>query len=178
MAEAARQSAPSPFVRDSVRPFRTAVDSTVAVSDCDVDEATARVVRQFEAQRDHIRVQTWLIGLLPVLYGILTWTFGDTLWASSPIYRTALAMPYAPQSWGVAFIVMGVLTVWFSERCKHRADMVACLVTAFVLAGFMASFVIVAVEDRTPGALPPAVIYALFALLYMNRAWLAWKSRT
>lgn len=162
-----------------VRPFRV-VDprgTVVHVTEHDVDLSTARVVAQFQAYEDSIRVSTWLIGMLPIVYGILTWTFGDALWAASPVYRTALAMPYAPQSWGVAFITMGVATIWFAERKAYRADMWACLTTAFVLAGFMASFLIVAVEDHTLAALPPTVVYALFALLFMNRARLAWKSR-
>lgn len=159
------------------RPFRATTTQVATVTDEELDSAAQCVAAQFEAQSDYIRLSTWIIGALPVIYGVLTWVFGDALWASSPVYRSALLVPYAPQSWGTVFIALGALSIALAERDKHRADAVCCHLMAVILAAFMVSFALVAYTDTTLSALPPTVVYGLFALLYMNRGWMAWKSR-
>ena len=136
-----------------------------------------RARREYILQVDYVRTSTVMLGLLPFLYGILTWVFGDDLWSTSPVYRTALAVPGAPQTWGTAFIVLGVLTVWFSGHRNHRGTAVVTAMTALVLASFMISFLIEGYRSWTAGALPPAVVYGVFSILFFSRARLSWELR-
>ena len=138
---------------------------------------TPRATRQFEVQRETLRFSAWLTGGLPVLYGIATWLFGTSLWASSSVYTHALAVPGAPQSWGTVFIVLGVASIVTFERRQQRAAAVIDMLAAFVLAAFMASFILAGFKLHLPMAVSPAISYGVFALLYMDLARLAWKSR-
>lgn len=143
----------------------------------DLDLAARDIARQHQALADYVRLSTWLISILPIVYGGLTWVFGDDLWTQSPIYRTALSVPYAPQSWGTAFIVLGVLSILLAELKSYAVDALCCMIMAVILASFMIAFLTEAIGSRLVGALPPATIYALFSLLFMNRARLSWKFR-
>lgn len=142
-----------------------------------LDTAASAIVRQHQALADYVRISTWLIGILPIAYGGMTWIFGDDLWSSSPIYRTALSVPYAPQSWGTTFIVLGVLSILLAELRYYAMDAVCCMAMAVILASFMVAFMAEAIGHHLIGALPPATIYALFSLLFMIRARLSWKFR-
>lgn len=135
------------------------------------------VARQFEDQREALRLNAWLIGLLPVLYGISTWIFGARLWSDSSLFAHALVVPGAPQSWGTAFIVLGVGSIVSAERSWHRADAAFCVLTALLLAVFMSAFVLSGVVYHLVTAVPPIISYGLFSLLYLGRSRLAWKSQ-
>lgn len=169
---------PSPFApRPTVRPFRAVTRPPVIVSEHDLDLAAVSLARQFEHQREALRFCCWIVAGLPILYGIATWLFGTSLWASSPVYTNALSVPGAPQSWGTVFIVLGVASIVCWERRACRIGAVVGMITSLVLACFMASFVLVGVQLHMPMAASPAISYGLFSLLYMNGARLAWKSR-
>lgn len=139
--------------------------------------AGERVAREYTLHLDYIRTSTVLLGLLPFFYGILTWIFGDALWSQSQVYRTALAVPGAPQSWGAAFIAMGVLTVWFSGHRNHRGAAIVTALTALVLASFMVAFLIEGWRSHTIGVMPPACVYGIFSVLFLARSRLSWSLR-
>ncbi|AER47665.1 hypothetical protein [Mycolicibacterium goodii] len=135
-----------------------------------------RLADEYTRLLDHTRAVTTLLGLLPMLYGVLTWIFSDALWGSSPVYRTALMVPFAPESWGTVFVTLGLLTIVLAHTNRHRGLTVVSLLTALVLGMFMVAFAWEGYASQTLSALPPAVVYGIFALLFMNRARLAWTS--
>lgn len=143
----------------------------------EVECAASVVAKEHQSLTEYVRLSTWLIGALPVVYGVFTWVYGTSLWSNSPVYPTALTVPMAPQSWGTVFIVLGVLSVWCAETRRYAADAVFSMATAVILASFMCAFVLEYVGQGMRGAIPPATSYALFSLLYMNRARLSWKFR-
>lgn len=137
----------------------------------------ARLEAEYYRQLDFIRTAGFLLGLLPLIYGILTWVFGDALWTGSQLYRTALEVPGAPQSWGTVFIVMGALTCLSSFWFRPKLTASATLGSALVLASFMFSFGWSAYQHESLSALPPTVVYGILSLLFFALARLAWKSR-
>lgn len=169
----------SPFTpRPAVRPFRTVAGPVITVTNADLNKAATCVAAQFEAQRDVIRFGAWVLSLLPILYGVATWVFGVQMWAHSDVYSRALAVPGAPQSWGTAFIVLGVANLVSFERQAYVWDAAVSLALALSMACFMASFVLAGFGLHLPMAVSPAISYGVFALMFYMRAWLAWKSRT
>ncbi|AAN01860.1 hypothetical protein SEA_WEST99_18 [Mycobacterium phage West99] len=136
-----------------------------------------KLAAEYTRHIDYIRTQTVLFGLLPLFYGILTFVFGDDLWAGGVVYSTALQVPYAPQSWGVAFIVMGlgvIVNAWYR---RQRLLVASCMLTALILSMFMVTFLTEVVVSDNLSGLPPGVVYGIFSLSFMNRARLAWNSR-
>ncbi|AGT12917.1 hypothetical protein KAYACHO_13 [Mycobacterium phage KayaCho] len=126
---------------------------------------------------DFVRTATVLLGLLPLLYGGLTWLYGDALWAGNIVYGTALAVPWAPQSWGLAMIVLG-LGVIVSERMdRRRCVCIFTMLTALMLSMFMVTFLVEVIANENVSALPPALVYGVVSLLFMARARLAWTGR-
>lgn len=168
----------SPFTpQPAVRPFRTVAGPVITVTSADLNKAASCVAEQFEAQRDVIRAGAWILSLFPVLYGIATWVFGTQLWAASSVYTHAMAVPGAPQSWGTAFIILGIADIVAFERKSHTWDAAVSLALALSMACFMASFVLSGVKLHLPMAVSPAISYGVFALMFYLRAWLSWKSR-
>lgn len=137
-----------------------------------------KLAAEYTRHIDYIRTQTVLFGLLPVFYGLLTFWFGDDLWGGSIVYRTALAVPYAPESWGVVFTVLGGGVILFASWRRQRALAAWCMLTALVLSMFMVTFLTEWLGNADPSGLPPGVVYGIFSLSFMNRARLAWTSRT
>jgi hypothetical protein len=125
----------------------------------------------------YIKASTIVMSLLPISYGILTFVFGDELWGSSSIYSTALQVPWAPQSWGMLFFVLGVLNVWFALSRRDAGIAICSVLVAVVLAMFMVTFLTEVFTNDNVGAMPPAAVYGVFAIAFMNRARLAWTSR-
>ena len=172
--------APGPFTpRPTIRPFRAvAGQPSVDVSDRELDRAVTRVAEQFEAQQDTLRLNAWVIGALPVLYGIMTWVFGQRLWSGSSAYMHALSVHGAPQTWGTVFLVLGVISIAAHETKRYTTDAVSCALLAIVLAMFMASFITAGfVLGDNVSTASPALSYAIFSVLFLGRARLAWKSR-
>ena len=50
---------------------------------------------------DFTRTATVLLGLLPLIYGGLTWLFGVRLWAGNEVHETALAAGEVPVLYGI-----------------------------------------------------------------------------
>ena len=126
---------------------------------------------------DYVRTTTVLLGLLPVIYGGLTWLYGEGLWTISSIYATAMTVPGAPQSWGGLFIVVGTGVIVSAARRRKKCIAAFTLLAALILSMFMASFLTEWVTNDVTGALPPAVVYGVVSLLFLTRAHLAWAGR-
>lgn len=120
---------------------------------------------------------TVLLGLIPTAYGVLTWVYGSELWNDSPVYQTALQTPWAPQSWGAAMLLVGVLVVISGWRSHQKCLLITTAAASLLMATFMSMFVTEFVQhsDRE-GALAPAMIYAVISMLFLARARLAWAS--
>ena len=146
------------------------------MSDQEVEAAVVSMAQRYQRMQEYVRFSTVLISTLPVVYGILTWVFGSALWSGSPVYQHALSVPYAPQSWGTVFIVLGVLSVWFGEKQQYRALAVTSILLGLVLGSFMFTFAAGAITSNTLSAIPPAVVYGIFALAFLNRSLLAWDN--
>lgn len=129
---------------------------------------------------DFTRTATVLLGLLPLMYGGLTWLYGVRLWAGNEVYETTLAVlavPWSPQSWGTLFIVLGLGTIVSARRGRRRCIAGFTTGTALMLAMFMVTFLTeVLVKDKV-SALPPALVYGVVSLLFLTRARLAWSGR-
>lgn len=119
---------------------------------------------------DYIRGEVGMLSLLPIGYGILTWIFGEQLWAGSAVYRTALSMPGAPQSWGTLFIALGATLMVCGLRLRYRVVRVVAVGAALVLALFMVMFLTEYFTTGNASALPPALAWAVFSLLLLNMA--------
>lgn len=154
-----------------------ATEPTRVMSQNDRMALADRLAAEHIRQLDYIRTQTVLFGLLPAIYGVLTFVFGDELWAGGVVYRTALQIPFAPQSWGVVFLIMGTGTIACAWLNMQMALACVSLATALVLSMFMVTFFTEVVVSHNLSGLPPGVVYMVFSLSFMNRARLAWASR-
>jgi hypothetical protein len=126
---------------------------------------------------DFARAATTLLGLMPVLYGVLTWIFGDRIWGGNPVYGTAMQLPGAPQTWGAAFFILGMGTLISARTGHDRLIIWFTAPTAVVFASFMVTFLVEAVRHNNPSALAPATVYAVLSLLLMARARMAWQAQ-
>jgi hypothetical protein len=140
-----------------------------------IDALAGRLADEHARLVDFLRTVTILLGLIPTSYGVLTWWFGINLWNGSVVYQTALGVPYAPQSWGAAFLVLGVGVIASSAWGRNRCIAGFSLATALVLSIFMVTFLAVALRGQHT-ALPPSVVYGVLSLLFLTRAHLAWLS--
>lgn len=136
-----------------------------------------KLAAEYTLLLDFTRTITVLIGLLPLLYGVLTWIYGEVLWTDSVVYGTALAVPYAPQSWGVSFILLGSGTIVSARMGRRRCIAIFTMGTALIMAMFMVTFLTEVLAHDKPSALPPALVYGVVSLLFMTRARLAWSGR-
>lgn len=127
---------------------------------------------------DFVRTATVLLGLLPLMYGGLTWFYGDSLWAGSLAYGTALSVPWAPQSWGTMFIVVGVVIIGAARRGHRKCIAISTLVGALMLSMFMVTFLTEVFSNGKEGAWPPALVYGVMSLLFLARSRLAWTGRS
>ncbi|MCV7424345.1 hypothetical protein H7K45_27740 [Mycobacterium yunnanensis] len=140
------------------------------------DELAGRLLAEYTRHVDYVRASTVLISLLPTLYGIFTFVWGQAVWSTNTIYRTALDVPGAPQSWGLMFVTLGVSTMVLAAKCKHLAVTVTTVITSVVLASFMVSFLIESWRAASLYGIPPAVVYGIFAVAFLNRSRFAWTS--
>lgn len=126
---------------------------------------------------DYIRGTIGLLAVLPIIYGLLTWVFPDELWSGSEVYNTALSVPGAPQSWGVAFVSLGVTLLLCAFKRCYRATMAVSLLIALVLGMFMVTFGTEYYLRHNESSLPPALAWGVFSLLFLNLYRLASKMR-
>ncbi|UQT02116.1 membrane protein [Gordonia phage Axumite] len=139
-----------------------------------------RLVRQSEYRREFIVTQTVFLSLAPILYSIAIFTYGDRLWrvknTDLAVYRTAMELPNAPESWGTLFLTLG-LGCLLALFTKHdRSLSVIAAATAVVTSSFMVAFASDYVRFDAPQALPGAIIYGAVGLSFFNLARLAWVS--
>jgi len=144
------------------------------------DELANAFAKTVEPQLTYIRVQTGLLGLLPAVYGTLTFIFGGRLWDlgrdSGNAYATAMTVPYAPQSWGTVFVVVGVGMVYSAWSHRRKPLVVFSLGGALLSATFMMTFLADLINGQRVSVLPAAAVYTVLALMFLNRARLAWAS--
>ncbi|AHJ88313.1 hypothetical protein Hosp_011 [Mycobacterium phage Hosp] len=126
---------------------------------------------------DFVRTATVLLGLLPLMYGGLTWVYGEKLWAGNIVYGTAMGVPWAPQSWGTVFVILGVGTIVSARMDRRRCVGILTMLTALMLSMFMVTFLVEVFSNDNVSALPPALVYGVVSLLFMGRARLAWAGR-
>ncbi|OMB79280.1 hypothetical protein [Mycolicibacterium conceptionense] len=123
---------------------------------------------------------TMLMGLLPILYGVLTVTMGRDMWrfgAYRGAYTTALQVPGSPESWGVAFIVLGLLVFLALLRLHESLMAWVMLALGLLFGAFSSSFAVDAVRYDAPEAWTSVLVYGLIAMGMMARSRLAWVSR-
>ncbi|QDF17547.1 hypothetical protein SEA_YAGO84_15 [Gordonia phage Yago84] len=143
-------------------------------------EELARLARQAEYRREFIVAQTVFLAVLPILYAAAIFVYGDALWTVNgtplSVYRTAMELPNAPESWGTFFLIMGVgcLAALFTRH--DRALAVLAGLTALVVCSFMISFAADYVRYDAPQAIPPALVYGVVGVSFFNLARLAWVS--
>lgn len=139
------------------------------------------VVAEGEKRGVYINLQTVLVGLMPALYAVLTFIYGDRLWTfvgidpETGLYGSAFEVPYAPESWGFAFLLTGAAILAlgpFPGLSRYLA--LACYTSALLFLFFSASFVIDAVQHDVPPGWPPAIAYFMLASHAVNRGRLAW----
>ena len=138
------------------------------------------LIRQSELRREYIVFNAVLLSLLPLLYSVAIFIYGDRLWrvgAGKPtVYSTALELPNAPESWGVLFMVLavGVLISLFTRH--DRALALFSAVAALVTSSFMVAFLTDLHSYDAPQAVPGAITYGVLSLAFFNLARLAWVS--
>lgn len=138
--------------------------------------------RQSEYRREFIVLQTVFLSLLPILYSLAIFVYGDRLWSFSGgdvppgIYATAFSLPNAPESWGGFFAAcgLGCLITLFTRHDRWLSIIAA--ITAVVLASFMVAFIADFVRYDVPPAIPGAIVYGIVSLSFFNLARLAWVS--
>ncbi|QNL30142.1 membrane protein [Gordonia phage Mariokart] len=147
------------------------------------DEARREVeqlVRQSEARREFIVAQTVYLALAPILYSVAIFIYGERLWRVAgtdiAVYRTAMELPNAPESWGSLFMILGVGCLVALWRRNDRWLAALAAVTAIVVCSFMVAFASDFVRFSAPQALPGAIIYGVIGLSFFNLSRLAWVS--
>lgn len=141
------------------------------------EAVAARIYAEHLYQVDFVRGSIGLMALLPILYGIATWWFGDDLWSGSEVYKTAMGVPGAPQSWGSVFMAVGLTLMLCAVRRNYTAVEIVSGVAALVMSMFMISFGTEFVVSGNESAIPPAIAWLVFSLLFLNLARLALKMR-
>jgi hypothetical protein len=129
-----------------------------------------RLLAEHIYKTDFVRGTIGLLAVLPILYGILTWTVGMDLWAGSEVYRTALTVPGAPQSWGSLFLVLGGLQMFCAFKRHYRLTQWVALAAALMIGMFMVTFGAEYWFRSNESALPPALGWGVFSVMYLNIA--------
>lgn len=143
-------------------------------------EASRKAADKLSATAGYVYFET--IGLSAALigYGILTFIFGDALWTIGTVgvYDSADQVPFAPESWGMAFVVAGLgMALGNINGRWNRLLALSAMVAGFLFLFFSVSFFIDAIGGVKP-SWPPAMIYCILATLCVNRARLAWLWRS
>lgn len=123
---------------------------------------------------------TMLMGLLPIIYGIITVVVGDDMWRFTDyqgVYTTALKVPGSPESWGVAFMVLGFAVFLALLRMHNTLMAWVMLLLGCLFGAFASSFAVDAVRYDAPEAWTSVLVYGLIAMGMMARSRLAWVSR-
>lgn len=136
-----------------------------------------RARRQIAEAEAFIRGVTTLLGVFPIGYAILTFCFGDPLWAGAPTYDTANSVPHAPESWGVVAVCAGVLILVGEYTRHHRLIVAGAGVQSVWCLFFSVAFLTDSLDKHISFGLPGTWVYFIFAALLVARARLAWVWR-
>ncbi|QOC56176.1 membrane protein [Gordonia phage Madi] len=135
--------------------------------------------RKFSEAYDFIRGITVLLSAVCVLFGVLTYVFGDHLFGagSASQYTRILSVPWSPESWGTFAIVCGVLILAGSFRSKQLQVGSGC--TLMGLWSFALAYLIVAdcVKYQTSYGALGALFFIFFGIAMLGRARLAFNWR-
>lgn len=146
-----------------------------------MDEAEKKLL----AAATHVYIETIVLGLIPLAYGICTFIFGDELWLGRlgtaiktipgeyGVYETAYQVPFAPESWGTVFVLFGLTTLVSALKGWGKLVMASTMASGFIFLFFALSFVTDAFSNHSAPAWPPSIIYVGLAVLCVNRAKLA-----
>lgn len=117
------------------------------------------------------RAVTFVLGAIALGYGVLTFAFGAALWhGPSPVYGTALSVPYAPQSWGAVAAVAGICVIAGQWTGVHRVILLGTAVMIVWFLFFAGSFALDIAESGTPFGSPGVLIYSALCLLMVLRS--------
>jgi hypothetical protein len=108
-----------------------------------------------------------------VVYGVVTFIGGAPFW-SIPAYETALLVPYSPESWAVALILIGVF-MFAAMFIGHNRLMVWSLLSGvlwnfFFTLAFAKEFYDSVVSAGPNPGLGPVVTYAFITGVFALRA--------
>lgn len=138
-----------------------------------MNKARARV----NALSGYKKVNTYILGLIPIFYGSALILLGDALWridglgVHSP-YSVASQVPESPESWGWAAVVLGVVIIVGEFFGKSKVLVPGLFLTALWYMFFSITFVVDYFDNpETKVGLPPAVSYFFFSFLFANRLW-------
>lgn len=127
----------------------------------------------FTAQ-ETLRDTTMWIATWAVLYGVVTVLGGDPVWDIPP-YRTALLVPYSPESWGWLLMAIGFAIFYAMFTGKNRVAVWALLMGSVWNLFFALSFLneykrAISGESPTGGiGLGPVVTYIFIAGVFVLR---------
>lgn len=144
---------------------------------CRREEALFNTIKYGE---NYIQGSTTLLGLFAIAYGALTFAFGDKLWLpSASVYRNAMEIPGAPQTWGVIATVSGVgliAAVYMRDtQLSQRVKLASASMMSIWCFSFAFTVLIDCFEFSTPQGLPAVLILGVFWLMYVNQAFFAWN---
>lgn len=123
---------------------------------------------------DYANGNGYLHGFFAVAYGIITFVFGDELWRG-PAYYTANLVYWAPQSWGLVAMILGVFILFSSYKGKERLLRWACFFMGMWCFVFGLLFIIDLLETRSAFGVPPIITYYHAGFLMINRSVLSKK---
>lgn len=126
----------------------------------------------------YVYSETFMIGSMPIAYGILTLIFSDDLWARQEgqydtelgVYDSASLVPHAPESWGVVFILLGATILFSALKGWHRTTAASAMACGFVFSFFAVTFLVDAIKSQVEPAWPPFFVYLCLAGLLVNRS--------
>ncbi|ORA38108.1 hypothetical protein [Mycobacterium aquaticum] len=144
----------------------------------------AKAAHDVEVHEQHRTVfigsQTMLLALLAIGYGLMTFWLGQDAWSFEGYegtYTTALEVPGSPESWGAAFLIFGLSTLWAFHRSMSRLLAVSLTLLSILFGMFSSSFIVDALAYDAPESWPSVLVYGLIALTMLIRARLAWVTR-
>lgn len=131
-------------------------------------------VSKFEALRSFLMILAFVLASVPAIYGIVLITF-DEIW---PPERSAMSIPYAPRSWGVAMLVVAVVAGITSLRSRwSRYYSYSLRTLCLVWSVLDVTFFIDMVTDVGKQAVIPIVFATTLAVLSASASVLedAWR---
>ncbi|QXO13689.1 hypothetical protein SEA_DUMPTRUCK_34 [Gordonia phage DumpTruck] len=126
-----------------------------------------------------IRAVTLVSGGFAIGYGVLTFLFGKELWGNGAAmtYDAALTVPYAPQSWGLVAMTLGVLIIFSELKEARRAKTVFMGLQGVWCFIFASYFLIDCLSSGHPFGAPGVLVYSFVGTIFLLCAMLAWAWR-